>query len=67
MIEDASGLEDEDEGGVYQGFILAITDWKVWWFGFIMFLTTTSNSFSIYFPSDFFTLKISIECLRPSV
>jgi len=51
MSEDAGDVEDDDIGGAYRGFILAITDWKVWWFTAILFLQLISLSFVIYFPT----------------
>jgi MFS transporter, ACS family, DAL5 transporter family protein len=51
MSEDAGGVDDEDPGGAYRGFILAVTDWKVWWFTMILFLELVTLSFNIYFPS----------------
>jgi len=52
MSEDAGGIQDDDKGGAYRGFILAVTDWKVWWFTAILFLQLISLSFTIYFPSE---------------
>lgn len=35
MAEDV-GETDEEEGGALRGFILAVTDWKVWWLSFAL-------------------------------
>ncbi|KAF8487565.1 sugar transporter [Gautieria morchelliformis] len=59
MSEDGGGMDDEDPGGAYRGFILAVSDWKVWWFTMILFLQLVALSFNIYFPTLTATLGFS--------
>lgn len=49
---------EADEEGDYEtrspwsGFIMAVTDWKVWWLAFAMLSQVISLSFNAYFPSE---------------
>ena len=35
----------------YSGFLLAMTDWKVWWLAFTMATLVAALSFHAYFPT----------------
>jgi len=62
MIEDAGGpshLKPSDDAsellkpreGAIAGFVIALTDWKVWYLAFTLFLAVTALSFHLYFPT----------------
>ncbi|KAF8515446.1 major facilitator superfamily domain-containing protein [Gautieria morchelliformis] len=54
MAEDAGEGDEEDSSedhNQWNGFTLAITDWKVWWLAFALLSQTVSLSFNAYFPT----------------
>ncbi|KAG2117467.1 major facilitator superfamily domain-containing protein [Suillus clintonianus] len=54
MEEDAAGVGDQaeaEDSGFGNGFYLAITDWKVWWFAFLSVSQVVALSFIFYFPT----------------
>ncbi|KAI0082459.1 MFS general substrate transporter [Panus rudis PR-1116 ss-1] len=52
MEEDAGvGDEAETEVGQAAGLVLALKDWKVWWFSLAMTSQVVSLSFNAYFPT----------------
>lgn len=58
-------MEEEARGhqksvGYMQGFILAISDWKVWWLSTIMGLIQLSLSFMTFFPTLTATLGYNL-------
>jgi MFS transporter, ACS family, DAL5 transporter family protein len=62
MAEDV-GKEDEEDSSEdhnqWTGFMLAVTDWKVWWLAVACFSLAVSLSFNSYFPSKFSSQFIS--------
>ena len=48
--DEADGNENHNQ---WSGFVLAATDWKVWWLAFAMLSQVLSLSFNAYFPSEF--------------
>lgn len=53
MAEDA-GVGDEDETepkGHARGFVMAMTDWKVWWLALALTSMVVSLSFNAFFPT----------------
>ena len=48
MIEEA-GAEATTEK--HDGFILALSDWKVWWLAFSMMALVAALSYHVYFPT----------------
>lgn len=53
-LEEDTGVGDEQEtesGGPLHGLILAIKDWRVWWFALAMTSQVCALSFNIYFPT----------------
>jgi hypothetical protein len=53
MKEDADAADEDDKDNYEhsRGLILAIKDWKVWWFAVILASLVTSLSFNAYFPT----------------
>ncbi len=43
--------EGKPNSDVVMGFMMALTDWKVWYLTFMAFVTAISTSFFIYFPT----------------
>ncbi|KAL0955459.1 hypothetical protein HGRIS_001701 [Hohenbuehelia grisea] len=73
MLEEAC-LKKGDENVVspFQGFLQAITDWKVWWLSMIMALVQLSLSFMTFFPTltatlGFDLMKTLLLCAPPWV
>ncbi|KAH6914957.1 sugar transporter [Coprinopsis sp. MPI-PUGE-AT-0042] len=57
MEEDAGvGDENETEGGG-NGFLLAVTDWRVWWMAVALTSQTIALSYNAYFPTIVATLN----------
>jgi hypothetical protein len=53
-LEEDAGVGDEREtevGGFSYGLILAIKDWRVWWFALAMTSQVVALSFNAYFPT----------------
>ena len=56
MAEDVGEDDEADiavEHNQWTGFIMGVTDWKVWWLAFTLVSYTVSLSFNAYFPSEF--------------
>jgi len=58
MAEDV-GETDSENGGAIRGFILAVTDWKVWWLAVALTAMVIGLSFNAYFPTLTATLGYS--------
>lgn len=42
---------DGESDNQFEGFILAMSDWKVWWLGVLLASLITSLSFNVFFPT----------------
>ncbi|KAH8829327.1 MFS general substrate transporter [Flagelloscypha sp. PMI_526] len=54
MAEDYIGIGDQDETeseGHFNGLLLALKDWKVWWMAFALTSQVIALSFNAYFPT----------------
>jgi len=51
MIEDAGVETTLMLTEKHDGFILALTDWKVWWLAFTMMALFAALSYHVYFPT----------------
>ncbi|TCD70425.1 hypothetical protein EIP91_003506 [Steccherinum ochraceum] len=52
MEEDVGvGDEAQTEQGMYNGFVMAMTDWKVWWLALALTSMVVSLSFNAFFPT----------------
>src|ERR1700742_836373 len=51
MIEDVGEADSEKTHNSFQGFKLAMTDWKVWWMAFCLTAQVVGLSFNQYFPT----------------
>ncbi|KIP07690.1 hypothetical protein PHLGIDRAFT_70570 [Phlebiopsis gigantea 11061_1 CR5-6] len=60
MEEDAGvGDESETEVSAWQGFVLAVKDWKVWWMALAMTSQVVCLSFNAFFPTLCATMGFS--------
>ncbi|CAL1701093.1 unnamed protein product [Somion occarium] len=74
-MEEDAGVGDETEtevGGHAAGLIMAIKDWKVWWFSLAMTSQVVALSFNAYFPTlsatmGFNTTVTLLLCAPPFV
>ncbi|KAF7301648.1 FCP1-like proteiny domain-containing protein [Mycena indigotica] len=61
-LEEDVGVGDQAEtetGGPFHGLVLAVTDWKVWWFAFALTAQVVALSFNAFFPTLTQTLGYS--------
>ncbi|KAJ7068249.1 major facilitator superfamily domain-containing protein [Mycena amicta] len=61
-LQEDVGVGDQAEtetGGLFHGFVLAVTDWRVWWFTFSLTAQIVALSFNAYFPTLTATLNYS--------
>ncbi|KIY51969.1 MFS general substrate transporter [Fistulina hepatica ATCC 64428] len=60
-MEEDVGVEDNDhENLTFDGFFMAIRDWKVWWMALTVMLCLTSLSFNGWFPTLTATLGYNL-------
>lgn len=53
-LQEDAGVGDEQEtetGGPLHGLVLALRDWRVWWFAIAMTAQVCALSFNSYFPT----------------
>ena len=58
IVEDVETHSDSrtSASGLFLGFHLAVSDWKVWWLGLTLAAMIVSLSFNAYFPTLVATL-----------